>query len=191
MVSSILTAEVVPVEAITVVERPRFRRYHWPPLVLKTWLLVMMAASCSIIGIFSTFINVQNQLMLPVPWEFPYLVTVAALVALSILVMLWMMAQRLLLPAVVFVGAFVHLVLWVVGLIVLSLQLWGPTGSVNGTCNIQVFSQNPTGSTLYTLAWLEQQSICQAWQAGFAMSLVGTFFLVWIMFIAYQVFADA
>jgi len=52
-------------------------------------------------------------------------------------------------------------ILWLVGLIVISIQLWGPTGSVSSNCNLSVFSQNPTGQSLNTLAWLEQKSICK------------------------------
>lgn len=80
-------------------------------------------------------------------------------------------------------------VLWLVGLIVVSVELWGPSG-VSSTCNDQVFNQNPTGQTLQTLSWLEQKSICQSWQAVFALGLVGSIFLLWIMIMAYQVFAD-
>lgn len=80
-------------------------------------------------------------------------------------------------------------VLWLVGLIVVSVALWGPNG-VSSSCNDQVFNQNPTGQTLQTLAWLEQQSICQSWQSVFALGLVGSIFLLWIMIMAYQVFAN-
>lgn len=79
-------------------------------------------------------------------------------------------------------------VLWLVGLIVVSVELWGPNG-VSSDCNSQVFNQNPTGQTLQTLSWLEQRSICQGWQAVFALGLVGSIFLLWIMIMAYQVFA--
>lgn len=105
--------------------------------------------------------------------------------------MVWMISQRRLLPAVVFVGAFILFVLWLTGLIVIAIQLFGTNGPVQSTCNAQVFGQSPKGQTLYTLAWLEQRAICQSWHAVFAMGLVGTLFLVWIMFMAYRVFADS
>lgn len=102
--------------------------------------------------------------------------------------MLWLIFQRRLLPAIVMIGGFMLFILWLVGLIVVAVELWGNNG-VSSSCNVQVFNQNPTGETLQTLAWLEQRSICQGWQAVFALGLVGAIFLLWIMVIAYQVFA--
>lgn len=46
----------------------RVHRYHWPAIQLNIWMLVMLAASLLIIGVFGTFINVQLQLELNVPW---------------------------------------------------------------------------------------------------------------------------
>lgn len=86
------------------------------------------------------------------------------------------------------IGGFILFVLWLVGLIVISVQLWGPSGSVSSVCDISVFSQSPTGQSEHTLAWLQQKSICQSWQAVFAFGLVGEIFLLWLMTMAYQVF---
>jgi len=88
------------------------------------------------------------------------------------------------------IGGFVIFILWLVGLIVISVQLFGPTGSVSANCNNFVFGANPLpkGQTVQTLAWLEQKSICQSWQAVFAFAMVGEIFLLWIMVMAYQVF---
>jgi hypothetical protein len=90
------------------------------------------------------------------------------------------------------IGAFILLVLWSVGLIVISLQLWGPSGSVSSNCNLQVFgaTPRPKGQNLQTLSWLEQKSLCQSWQAAFAFGLIGAIFLLWIMVMSYQVFID-
>ncbi|CAP65915.1 uncharacterized protein PODANS_5_11120, partial [Podospora anserina S mat+] len=123
---------------------------------------------------------------------FPYYITVASLAVFFILLLLYLIYQRRLLPSIVMIGGFILFVLWLTGLIVISVQLWGPDGSVSSECNIQVFgaSPMPKGQTLETLAWLEQRSICQSWQAVFAFGLVGAVFLLWIMVIAYQVFAD-
>jgi hypothetical protein len=74
--------------------------------------------------------------------------------------MLWLISQRQLLPGIVIMGAFMLLVLWTVGLIVISIQLWGPAGSVNANCQFYVTSQAVTGPSTNTLAWLEQRSIC-------------------------------
>lgn len=60
-------------------------------------------------------------------------------------------------------GSFILFILWLVGLIVISIQLWGPVGSVNGNCQLYVVNQKgasegPNGNAL---AWLEQSSICK------------------------------
>lgn len=44
------------------------RTYNWPPLQLNFWIFVMLLASASILGVFGNFIQIQNQLNLPVPW---------------------------------------------------------------------------------------------------------------------------
>jgi hypothetical protein len=46
----------------------RVHRYHWPAIQLNVWMLVMLAASLCIIGIFGTFVTVQKQLLLGIPW---------------------------------------------------------------------------------------------------------------------------
>jgi hypothetical protein len=124
------------------------------------------------------------------PRYFPYFITVASICLIFIGLINWLIFQRRLLPAIVMLGGFMLFILWLVGLIVVSIQLWGPSGSVSSNCNLAVFNVNPVGQSQYTLAWLEQKSICQSWQAVFAMALVGTLFLLWIMVMAYQVFAD-
>jgi hypothetical protein len=46
----------------------RVRTYNWPPIQLNFWIFVMLLASTSIVGVFSVFIQTQNQLLLPIPW---------------------------------------------------------------------------------------------------------------------------
>ncbi|KAL2163751.1 hypothetical protein VTH06DRAFT_5810 [Thermothelomyces fergusii] len=169
----------------------RVHKYHWPAVQLNIWMLVMLIACCLIIGVFSTFIQVQEALLLPIPWYFPYYITVGALGIAFILLLLWLIFQRRLLPSIVMIGGFVLFVMWLVGLIVISIQLWGPTNSVSTNCNLFVFGADPRprGETLQTLAWLEQRSICQSWHAVFAFGLIGAIFLLWLMVMAYQVFA--
>lgn len=75
--------------------------------------------------------------------------------------MLWLIAQRQLLPGIVIMGSFILFILWVVGLIVISIELWGPTGSVNTNCQLYVSGQASTGQSVDTLAYLEQHSICE------------------------------
>ncbi|KAM0277448.1 hypothetical protein ACHAQH_005814 [Verticillium albo-atrum] len=166
-------------------------RYQWPGVQLNVWILIMLIAAGFIMGAFATFIQIQQQLLLPIPWYFPYFITVAALLVVYVLLILWLVFNQRLLPAIVMIGAFMLFVLWMVGLVVVAIELFGPSGSVQGNCNIAVFSQNPTGQTLETLAWLQQRNICQTWQAVFAFSLVGVIFLVWIMVMAYQVFVES
>jgi hypothetical protein len=58
-------------------------------------------------------------------------------------------------------GSFILFILWMVGLIVVSIELWGPSGSINGNCNLYVDGRQSTGASVETLAWLEQHSICK------------------------------
>ncbi|KAB5575331.1 hypothetical protein GE09DRAFT_591523 [Coniochaeta sp. 2T2.1] len=165
-------------------------KYHWPALQLNVWMLIMLIASSLIIGVFATFMQIQQQLLLATPWYFTYYIVVASLAILFVILLLYLIYNRRLLPSIVMIGGFILFVLWLVGLIVVSVQLWGPSGSISSSCNMAVFNQNPKGQTLETLAWLEQRSICQSWQAVFSFGLVGAIFLLWIMTMAYQVFAD-
>ncbi|KAL2262347.1 hypothetical protein VTK26DRAFT_1620 [Humicola hyalothermophila] len=170
----------------------RIHKYHWSAVHLNIWMLIMLIASCLIIGVFGTFIYTQNVLLLPIPWYFPYYITVASLTVCFILLLLWLIFRRRLLPSIVLIGGFVIFVLWLVGLVVISIQLWGPQGSVSSNCGLYVFGARPrpTGQSLETLAWLQQRAICQSWQAVFAFGLVGAIFLLWIMVMSYQVFVD-
>ncbi|KAK7754303.1 hypothetical protein SLS62_003596 [Diatrype stigma] len=139
----------------------RIHRYHWPAIQLNVWMLVMLAASCCLIGVFATLMQVQQQLNLYIPWYFPYWITVSSLTIVFIVLLLWLISQRRLLPSIVILGAFLFFVLWLVGLIVVSIEMWSPSGSVSNNCDALVFSNPPTGSTTETLAWLEQKSICK------------------------------
>lgn len=165
------------------------KRYRWPAAQLNFWLLIMLIGSATMVGIFASFITVQNQLLIGVPWYFSYWIAVGALTILFILLLLYLISQRSLLPGIVIIGSFILFVLWLVGLIVVSIELWGPTGSVNTNCNIYVNAQNTVGPNINTLAWLQQHSICQSWQAAFAFALVGTVFLLWMMIMAYNVYS--
>jgi len=170
----------------------KIHKYHWPAVQLNVWMLIMLISAGVIIGVFSAFIEIQNTLLLPVPWYFPYYICVGALTIAFVLLLLWLIFNRRLLPSIVMIGGFMLFVLWLVGLIVISVQLWGPSGSVSNNCNLYVFNASPMpeGQSINTLAWLQQKSVCQSWQAVFAFGLVGAVFLLWIMVMAYQVFAD-
>lgn len=92
---------------------------------------------------------------------FPYYITVASLGIIFIGVIFWLIAERRLLPAIVMIGAFMLFVLWLVGLVVVSIELFGPSGSIQGLCNIEVFNRSPHGQSEETLAWLQQRNICE------------------------------
>jgi hypothetical protein len=44
-------------------------KYHWPALQLNFWLLIMIIGSSTILGIFSYFVTVQQQLQVGIPWS--------------------------------------------------------------------------------------------------------------------------
>jgi len=91
---------------------------------------------------------------------FPYFITVGGLSILFILGIFWLIGQRRLLPAIVMVGGFMFFILWLVGLVVVAIQLFGPDGSIQSVCDVQVFGRNPKGTGEATMAWLQQRSIC-------------------------------
>lgn len=170
---------------VIAVERPR--RYHWPEAQLNIWLIVMLASSCTTLGIFSYFMAVQQQMNLGVPWLFPYEVTISAMAVVFIVFILMLISQRQLLPGIVIIGTFILFVLWLTGLIQAAVTLFGPLGNVNANCNIYVNNQGWSGVSVGTLAWLTQKNICNCWEAAFALEVVGTVFLLWMMVMAWQV----
>jgi hypothetical protein len=91
---------------------------------------------------------------------FPYGVTVGALTLLFIIVELVLIAQRRLLPGVVLLFSFILLVLFLAGAIGTGIQLFGGR-NVNNQCNAFVNNQKQAGPTGNTLAWLQQQNICE------------------------------
>lgn len=46
----------------------KLHRYQWPGVQLNVWILVMLVAAGFMIGAFATFITIQEQLDLPIPW---------------------------------------------------------------------------------------------------------------------------
>lgn len=166
------------------------RKYRWPAGQLNWWIFIMLVASSTVLGIFASFSSQQSQLELGTPWYFTYTIVVGALGVLFILIMLWLINQKSLLPGIVILGSFILFVLWMVALIRISIELWGPQGNVNGNCNLYVANREQTGQSLETLAWLQQDNICQSWKAGFAFLLVGVVFLFWMMIMSYQVYKD-
>lgn len=56
----------MPSTTIRVVERRR--KYHWPEAQLNLWLIIMIASSATLLGVFSYLLSVQNQMKIGVPW---------------------------------------------------------------------------------------------------------------------------
>jgi hypothetical protein len=54
--------------ATEVVYRETRRRYQWPEVQLNLWILIILSASATVLGIFAWFITVQNQLRIGTPW---------------------------------------------------------------------------------------------------------------------------
>ena len=115
------------------------------------------------------------------------MIAVGCLTLIFLFIILVLISQRQLLPGIVVLGSFILFVLWLTGLIETSIQLYGPKGSVNSYCTAYRPSSGPSASTL---AWLETQGICNDWRAAFAMLIVGTVFLLWMMVMAWQVNRD-
>ncbi|KAI9811826.1 MAG: hypothetical protein M1832_000679 [Thelocarpon impressellum] len=175
-------------ETVRVVRR--MTRYHWPDVQLNVWLIIFLVASSTVLGIHAAFMAQQTQLGIGIPWYFPYWVATGALGVLFVILIIYLTATRQLIPGLVMLGSFILFVLWLTGLIKTSIELWGPVGSVNDNCVRYVQNQVFRGQSINTLAWLEQNDICQCWKAVFSFELVGTVFLLWMMIMAYQVYMD-
>ena len=117
----------------------------------------------------------------------PYDITVGALTIIFVLIMLGLIAQRRLLPGFLIIGSFVLLVLYITGLIESAIQMFGPVGSINSKCNNYIFNQPTRGLSVDTLAWLQQASICQSWQAAFSFWIIGAVFLTYMIVLAANV----
>ncbi|MCJ1442639.1 MAG: hypothetical protein MMC23_003136 [Stictis urceolatum] len=177
----------MPTEILAVENR---RKYHWPEAQLNFWIIIMLAAAAIEVGVFANFMTIQNQMGLGIPWALPYQVTVGSITLAFLVLMLWLINVRSLLPGIVLLGSFMLFVLWLTGLVEVSIQLFGGGRSINSNCSNYVNGMPYTGVSVGTLAFLEQRMICQTWQTGFAFQIVGLVFLIWMMVMAYQVNND-
>jgi hypothetical protein len=91
----------------------------------------------------------------------PYGVTVGALAIIFIIIELIYIAQRKLLPGIMMLFSFILLVLFIAGIIGTAIQLFGGP-NINNQCNQYVFNNNVAGSSLDTLAFLQQRNICKS-----------------------------
>ncbi|KAI9678402.1 MAG: hypothetical protein M1829_002000 [Trizodia sp. TS-e1964] len=150
----------------------------------------MLVAACTVVGVYGNFITIQTQLEVGIPWYMSYWVAAGSLTIVYLILIVWLISQRRLLPSIVILGSFILFVVWLTGLVKISIELWGPVGSVNDYCVRYVSNQPSSGQVVNTLAWLEENSICQSWKAGFSFALVGTIFLLWMMIMAWRVSND-
>jgi len=167
----------------------RKRRYTWPEAQLNFWLIVMIASAATILGINAYFMVVQARFHLGVPWLFPYSIATASITLFFLFVLLALIQARQLLPGIVLLLSFILFVLYLTGLIETSIQLYGPTGSVNSYCNLYK-KVSGTEDSQATLAYLETVGICNDWKAVFGFYIVGSVFLLWMMVMSYQVQND-
>ncbi|CAI6338873.1 unnamed protein product [Periconia digitata] len=161
-------------------------KYYWPDSILNIWFIVMLAATGTILGVNAQFMMIQSQMRLGTPWIMPYGVSVGVIALIFFAIMMALISQRRLLPGVVMLFSFILLVLFIAGVVGTAMQLFGGN-NVNNQCNRFVGNMKQYGANVNTLAWLQQQNICQCWQAVFAFYIVGSVFLVWMMFIAFNV----
>ncbi|KAF2200632.1 hypothetical protein GQ43DRAFT_373405 [Delitschia confertaspora ATCC 74209] len=162
------------------------QKYFWPDAQLNIWTIIMLTTASTVLGINAEFMQIQSQMRLPTPWIFPYGVTVGALTVIFIIIEMILIAQRRLLPGVMMLCSFILLVLFITGIVGTALQLFsGP--NVSSQCNAFVNNAKQTGPSIDTLAWLQQNNICQCWNAVFAFWIIGSIFFIWMMVMASQV----
>lgn len=136
------------------------QKYYWPDAILNIWWIVMLATAGTILGISAQFMMIQNQMRLGMPWIMPYGLAVGILALLFIGIMMVLISQRRLLPGIMMLFSFVLLVLFITGIVGTALQLFaGP--NVNNLCNRFVGNMRQFGPGVNTLAWLQQQNICE------------------------------
>ena len=77
--------------------------------------------------------------------------------------MLVLIAQRRLLPGIVMLMSFILLVLFIAGIIGTALNLFaGPNISNQCSTYVNNYSSRAYGSSVETLAWLQQNNICES-----------------------------
>ncbi|KAK3677221.1 hypothetical protein LTR78_002759 [Recurvomyces mirabilis] len=147
----------------------------------------MLATGGTIIGVFAAFIVDQQHFGLGIPWIMPYGITVGSLTVVFVWIMLILIYQGRLIPAVVIIGSFILLVLYITGLIETAIQLFRNTNGVSGQCSTLMNNIPTPGVSLDMLAWLELNSICSSWYAAFAFWIVGAVFFLWMIILGSQV----
>jgi len=173
-----------------IIYRETRRRYHWPEVQLNLWILIILAASATCLGMFAWFITVQNQMLVGIPWLFPFGIIVSSLSLLFLILILILASRKQLIPGGIILGSFILFVLWLTALIETSIQLYGPAANVNGNCSEYVSREAFTGVSIDTLAYLTQLNICNCWKTIFAFELVAVVLYLWMLILAYNVQND-
>jgi len=160
--------------------------FRWPQAQFHFWILFVLITGSVLIGIFAQFLTTQSQMGLGVPWLFPYGVTVGSLTILAVILLLIFLNKGNLTPGMLMIVSFVLLVLYITGIVDTGIQLWGE-GHVASTCNTYVNGNQQTGATLYTLAWMQQNNICNCWYTVFAFWILGSVVFVFLFILATKV----
>jgi len=92
---------------------------------------------------------------------FPYGVTVGALTIIAVIIEVILAAQIKLLPSIMLLFSFILLVLYITGAIETAIQLFG-SANVSGNCQRYVNNNQAFGVSIETLAWLQQNNICES-----------------------------
>lgn len=105
----------------------------------------------------------------------PFWVVTGSLGVLFVLVIIYLVSSRQLIPGVVFLGSFILFVLFLTGLVRIAIELFGSQAGVNNYCTQYVQNNPSRGPTLLTLAYLQQNNICKWTILGQGLTgLVGT-----------------
>lgn len=119
---------------------------------------------------------------------FPFQISIGALTLVWVLIIAGLVTQQQVFPPyIVIIGSFIGFVLWLTGLIQMAITLYGPNGNVDSYCNRY---RPRVGASEATLVWLHNNGLCQDWRAAFAMQVVGTVFLLWMMVLSWGVNQD-
>ncbi|KAI9799025.1 MAG: hypothetical protein M1825_004921 [Sarcosagium campestre] len=134
-------------------------RYHWPDVQLNFWLIVFLAASATTLGVFAYFITVQQQMSLNSPWYMPFWVATGSLGILFVVLIIYLVSTRQLIPGIVILGSFILFVLFLTGLVKISIELFGPQGSVSTNCAL--IDPPPREPSEASLAYLQNLNVCE------------------------------
>jgi hypothetical protein len=155
----------------------RATQFSWPQQQMQLFTILVLATAGVLIGVFAVFIQIQNQMEIPTPWYallfvasmsnpltrprlFPFGITTGALTILFMAILMILSQNSTLTPGICIVFCFMLFVLYLTALIETGVQLFG-AGNVSANCQNIVFNNPVKGPGYQTLAWLQQQNICE------------------------------